>query len=276
MNVVICIPVRDRMEPETEFALKHNVGFSYRLLTEVGLPVDEARNRLTERAAASNAERVIWADADAFWQPGCLERLLTWTTDPLKMIGTVCGRRLHYSAACAWQYEGAGPIRFELIRKIDGLIACHFIGAHVLASSRALLDRLVPKPWSLSETDQSEDWAFGRRLREAGCEYYLDTRAWTFHVENGIMYVPGSSAYALVAGKVEKRPLPPTAPFQRGRDYGPSVNAAKRNTGHAGDDAFRRAVVAWISKEIETKPIAATRYRIPTEDELTHLTGSPG
>jgi hypothetical protein len=205
------MPIRDRMEPETEFALQNNVGFDYELLTEVGLPVDEARNRLTKRALASGAEQIVFADADAFWQPGCLQRMLSWTTDPRKVIGAICGARVHFAPANARPTEDPVLVTFADIRKVDGLIPCHFIGAHVLAGSRAALERLGPSPWALTSADRSEDNAFARRIREAGSGLYLDTRAWSFHVENGIMYVPGSSAYVLRDGKVEMHPLPPMA-----------------------------------------------------------------
>lgn len=46
------MPLRDKPEPETVYALEHNLGFEYELLTEVGLAVDVARNRLAQRAKA--------------------------------------------------------------------------------------------------------------------------------------------------------------------------------------------------------------------------------
>jgi hypothetical protein len=275
-DVVVCMPIRERMEPETEFALENNVGFKYRLLTEVGLPVDEARNRLTERALASKAQHIVWADADAFWRPGCLERMLSWTTaDPLKVVGSVYGARMHFSAAIARQTADGVSVPFELIRRIDGTIPCHFIGAHVLVCSRQLLERVGPQPWALDENDGSEDFAFARRIREAGCAQHLDTRAWTFHVENGIMYVPGSSAYVLVDGKLEQCSLPPTAPFPRGRDYGAVVNAARRGSWGIPEAELRRWLLARIRADLKTGPVVAERFRIPTENELAHIFGDP-
>lgn len=275
-KIVICMPIRDRMEPETEFALQNNVGFEYELLTEVGLPVDEARNRLTERALASGANRIVWADADAFWVRGCLERLLSWTADTSKAVATVHGRRVHFSSVNAWQsLDLSRPIGFAAIRATNGIVPCHFIGAHVLACSRALLERLGPNPWGVRDTDSSEDFAFARRIHETGCALVLDTRAWTFHVEDGIMYVPGSSAYALVDGKIEMRPLPPTAPFPPGRDYGTVVNAARRKSVGMSEPELRRAVLARIHTELATKPVVAQRFRVPTDDELAHIFGAP-
>ena len=270
-DVAICMPVRDRVEPETKFALENNVGVRYRLLTEIGLPVDEARNRLAERALETEAERIVWVDADAFWLPGCLERMLSWTADPSKVIGAVYGRRTHFSPVNARQSAQAIYVGFDHIRSIDGLIPCYFIGSHVLACSRALLERLGPHPWELSDVDQSEDNAFARRIREAGCAQYLDTRAWTFHVENGVMYVPGSSAYVLVDGKPERRPLPPTLPFARGRGYGSAVDAAMRkglDSRGTSEDDRRRMILAPIIAGFEAEPNQAERFRMPTEHEL--------
>lgn len=275
-TIAICMPVRDRIELETEFALSNNVSFEYDLLTEVGLPVDEARNRLTKRALASGVEQVVWADADAFWLPGCLERMLSWTSDPTKAIGSVYGARMHFSTASARPiFDPHRLVSFEEIRAMDGLIPCDFIGSHVLACSDILLERLGPRPWALRDTDSSEDAAFARRIREAGCGLYLDTRAWTFHVENGVMYVPGSSAYALVDGRVEIRPLPPTAPFQRARDYGAVVNAARWRPGTMSRPDERRAFLGEIQAKVQTKPVYASRFRVPTEDELSHFS-EPG
>jgi hypothetical protein len=274
-KIAICMPIRDRVEPETEFALKQNVGFAYELLTEVGLPVDEARNRLTERALAGGSEQIVWADADAFWVRGSLERMLSWTTDPSKIIGTVHGRRMHFSAPAA--YESAdltSPVRFDVIRSTDGIIPCHFIGSHVLACSRSFLERLGPSPWALDEGDGSEDCALARRTIVAGCSMYLDTRVWTFHVENGIMYVPGSSAYALVDGKPEKRPIAPTAPFAEPRNYGPKVDAARRESTGLSDADVPRAKAEWmalVKAKVATDPLIATRFRAPTEEELASV-----
>ena len=259
------MPIRDRMEPETEFALQNNVGFKYELLTEVGLPVDEARNRLTERALASNAERILWVDADAFWQPGCLERLLSWTI-------AVFGKRVHFSTVTAQPLGGSGHMSLERIREVDGILPCHFIGAHVLACSRVLLERLGPKPWSPSGDVTFEDVAFARRVREAGFGFYLDTRSWSFHVEKGVMYAPGSPAYVLNGGNVEPRPLPPMPPFQRRREYGLAADAAPRKE---SPGTGWHAVLARLKVDIETRPNVAERYRLPNEDELANLFGGP-
>jgi hypothetical protein len=273
-NVIICMPVRDRIEPETEFALRNNIGFAHRLLTEIGFPVDVARNRLTARALASDAEHVVWIDADAFWQRGCLERVLSWMTDPMRVVGAVFGKRVHFSTVTA-QAVGGGPMSLERIREADTILPCHFIGAHVLACTRVLLERLGPNPWSLESQDKSEDVAFARRVREAGCGLYLDTRAWSFHVENGVMYVPGSPAYVLAGGNAEPRPLPPTPPFPRRRAYGAAVDDARRNVDNPFESAGadRNGVLARLKSDIETKPGVAERFRLPTEDELANLFG---
>ena len=264
------MPIRDRMEPETEFALRNNTGFGYELLTEVGLPVDVARNRLTKRALASTADQIVWADADAFWLPGCLERMLSWVTDPLKVIGSVYGGRMQFAVVNARQTSAPVTVSFDLIRSVDGLIPCVFLGAHVLACSRGLLERLGPDPWTLNGADRSEDNAFARRVREADCGQYLDTRAWTFHVEKGVMYVPGSSAHVLVDGKVERRPLPPAPPFERGRDYGPAGDVARRRGSDAFEPCIRRdTILTPIRALLEERPPNVTeRFRMPTEDEL--------
>jgi hypothetical protein len=187
---------------------------------------------------------------------------------------------VHFAPANARPTEDPVLVTFADIRKVDGLIPCHFIGAHVLAGSRAALERLGPSPWALTSADRSEDNAFARRIREAGSGLYLDTRAWSFHVENGIMYVPGSSAYVLRDGKVEMHPLPPMAPFASGRDFGPVADAARRRGGDAFEspEARRELILARTRAIFEANPHAAQRYRMPSEDELSdavaHLFGT--
>lgn len=276
--VIVLMPIRDRMEPETEFALKNNIGFNYQFFTEIGIPVDEARNRLAKRALESNADRIVWIDSDAFWLAGCLERMLSSVSaNELAVIGTVYSSRMHYAPVNAWTNEQMETVPLSRIQEYDGLIQCWFIGSHLMAHSRALLERLGSNPWALAQSDYSEDGAFARRIRECGGTQYLDTRCWAFHVECGSMYVPYSPAYALIDGKVEERPLGATPMFPMGRSYGHTVNAARIR---AARDSFGDDFIAGVGKHIADQIAAlpecdAKHFRLPTEEELACIFGTP-
>jgi len=154
----------------------------------------------------------------------------------------------------------------ELFRAILSALTClHAAVVFSSASARA------PGRW-MRET--ALKIVLARRTIVAGCSMYLDTRVWTFHVENGIMYVPGSSAYALVDGKPEKRPIAPTAPFAEPRNYGPKVDAARRESTGLSDADVPRAKAEWmalVKAKVATDPLIATRFRAPTEEELASV-----
>ena len=101
--MLIAMPMRDKPTRETLWALK-NATPEHILLTEVGLPVDEARNALAKRILEFESEEfVMWLDDDAWWLPGSIEDFVS-SLRALPDHALVCrgfSERRPYSSAVA-------------------------------------------------------------------------------------------------------------------------------------------------------------------------------
>ena len=245
-TLLVCMPIRDRMEPETALALERNLSLPFQLLTEIGLPVDIARNRLAESARKSTAEYVVWIDSDCWFEPGTIETKIRAliTTASVSVVAAYCSGRLPFSASLAFA-NGTSlyPVALGEPVPID------WATMHLVVHRRSLLDRLGDHPFTLGEHDLGEDQAFYRLVRECGAGkiVVLNSGSVVAHMDKGVAFLPGLPPGRIVNNRFEvadarsqeeivaeyNRMLASRETYSGGviysdRSYGPSVDAAIR------------------------------------------------
>jgi hypothetical protein len=203
--LVIAMPVRDAMTRETRQALAHNTG-PHTLLTVTGKPVDEARNELAKRVLSLEPlpEFVVWIDADAWWLPGAVERLI----EPLRHVpslamvaGYFC-RRTPNAPAVANVRAGDASSAVVLGRDcgendVRMIAEC---GMHACAVRVSALRALGAHPFAVSMV--GEDLAFCKRLRDQGFAIGCAAGITFAHVEAaGIAFVPNSGPLTIADGR---------------------------------------------------------------------------
>jgi hypothetical protein len=98
-KIIVCMPMRDKMRPETAQALRDNMdGFDVTLLHEIGKPVRQARNALAQRVSQLRLPPetpVLWSDDDAWWLPGTIAKMvdaLNGCPSSSAVFGLACAR----------------------------------------------------------------------------------------------------------------------------------------------------------------------------------------
>jgi len=242
MTTAVLVPLRDRICAPTADALALTAGADATVLTEVGLPVDVARNRLAARALALRPDVVVWCDADAVWEDAQLfDRLRSDVVrlGPRALVGVVhCRREPMARAAAALDAKDFAGSPLEPGRHFPkapsdpaALLRVGFVGAHVWAHAVELLDALGSDPFALGPHDPSEDSAFARRVREAGGASYVDCSAVVLHYDEqrDAAYAPEQPPFRHIAGRWQPDPSwNGRAAVAVPRSYGNTVDTARR------------------------------------------------
>ena len=205
-NVVVCMPLRDGITAPTENCLRQfHDGIDFELLTERGLPVDAARNRLSERVLSlpNRPRYVFWCDSDAVWVPGTFNRLRddVRKVGSRALVGVLHGPRCaaaHPHVLASLRTPTGIPIRWgtdypKSASDPDSLMRVAFCGAHMLAHDVQLLDLVGKNPWSPGPLDCSEDFAFVRRVHRNGGTLWCDVSCAVYHYDEarGYAFLPG-------------------------------------------------------------------------------------
>ena len=205
-RTVVLMPIRDHVTEPTQRCLDLFTDGNVEVLTEVGLPVDVARNRLIERvkSLADRPRYVIWTDADAVWTSGAFDILRDSIRKcgPHALIGVLHGPRCVRAEAAALRviHPPTGtPIQWGIdypVHPADpkALIRVAFVGAHMLAHDVRLLDALKSHPWTPRHRYEcSEDFAFTARVYEARGSVWCHAGLLVFHYDEdrAVAFAPG-------------------------------------------------------------------------------------
>lgn len=204
-RTVVLMPMRDRATLPTQRCLESKTDGPCEVLTEIGLPVDVARNRLAERVLSlpNRPRYVIWADSDAVWDANTFERLRddVRRLGPAALVGVLHGPRAvhsHPHAMLNTKPPLGTPIEWgthypKTMEDPSALLPVTFVGGHMYAHDVRLLDRLGPQPWTPTQHDCSEDFAFVMRVHRSGGSVWCDTAVPVFHFDeaSGFGYLPG-------------------------------------------------------------------------------------
>ena len=202
------MPMRDTPTRETLWALK-NATPQHTLLTEVGLPVDEARNALAKRILEYDSEEfVAWIDDDACWMPGSIEELVSNLT-ALPDCSLVCGsfsERRPYGNAIAGGFGRVlqpGPPGQAGCNVFFGqVVPIEHCGFHFLVMRTAALRTLGPKPFDTLGL-RGEDYSFCHRLVSQGGKLACNPAVAAAHIEvkNGLAFLPGHPPFKIEGGR---------------------------------------------------------------------------
>jgi hypothetical protein len=230
-DLVIAMPMRDKMTRETELALKYNTP-PHRFITVTGLPVDEARNDLARKVLALTSDVVVWIDADSWWFPNAIPSLLH-LLHVVPVIGVVTGfygYREAFRPPLVWKRigEDASFVRPGEHCPQGDALQIETAGFQMVAMRRNVLERIGDDPFSVADVQDSEDTAFFRRCRDHGIMSACHTGVPVVHIgDDGYGYLPGGPRFAIRGNNLVPVPTaqPKAQPHKRTRDYGPAVNA---------------------------------------------------
>jgi hypothetical protein len=143
-RIIVCMPMRDKMTEETARALRDNMdGFDVTLLHEIGKPVREARNALVRRVSEMSRPSdtpVLWADDDAWWPVGTIEKLvgsLDSTPNASVIYGMATHRRLPFAQPTTRRADGR---LWDLPLRDDGLVPVLMGSTHCMVHRASLLE----------------------------------------------------------------------------------------------------------------------------------------
>ena len=242
---VIAMPIRDVPTLETLSALEHNSP-PHRLVTEVGKPVDEARNLLARRLLEFDPapEIVVWLDDDAWWMPGALEELVA-TLERLPHLALLCGgfsQRTAYGNAVAGGFGRIlrpGPVgEPQCNAEFGQIVPIEWCGFHAVAIRTSALRQLGANPFT-PINGLADDYSFCKRLLGKNCILACHPAVSFAHIEaaNGLAFLPGMPPF-----KIENRKARPVEM----RDL-PAIKGA--SVAHKRDDAIGFGVVRIQMKE---------------------------
>jgi hypothetical protein len=153
-RIIVCMPMRDKMTEETARALRDNMdGFDVTLLHEIGKPVREARNALVRRVSEMSRPSdtpVLWADDDAWWPVGTIEKLvgsLDSTPNASVIYGMATHRRLPFAQPTTRRADGRLwdlPLRDDGPHGVNPLHGTSSVAARDLG--RATRSEGIPAP----------------------------------------------------------------------------------------------------------------------------------
>lgn len=242
--IAVCMPLRDVMEYETEYALIHNSPRNSNVFVELGLPVDVARNKIAKRVQETDAEFVVWIDSDMVWQRGSIEKLIKTLDENVDLAIAYFCARVPFQGAMAWDLNGDQV----MLAKPGDLIELSYGGFGMAAHRRELLDRVGPDPFTIEEF--SEDTSFYKRVQQAGGRVVLNAGVPVAHMDLGRAFLPMCPPGRIVNGRLEilpdkRSPEEIAAPYflsGMSRNYGPEMKQlherrAAKSRGEASHDA---------------------------------------
>lgn len=246
--IILCTPTRGQICYETQIAIEQNMqGVKFAKVMVGRKPVVEARNILAKCALEFPARNgfdftprewfVLWADDDAWWQPGSLQAMLSCMRD-FKQIDALFawfGGRVPYSIPFAYQRKDDGESypKPGIDCNLGDVVPIERAGFHFVIMRLSLLERVGENPFDIppgSENNVTEDFAFCDRARDVGACLAVGTQMPVFHVDprDGTAYLPGMPSMRMDNNSV--RPLSFEHPTSSGvgviekRTYGVEID----------------------------------------------------
>lgn len=219
--LIVCMPTRGQICYETQIAIEQNLqGLKYAKIMAGRKPVVEARNILAKMALEVPSTHafdfeprewfVLWADDDAWWQPGSVQAMLSCMRDfrQIDALFGSFGHRVPYSRVAAYQRKGdtTSDPKPGIDCALGDVVPVERAGFHFVLMRLALLDRVGPNPFDIpQDSGLSEDFAFCDRAIDAGACLAVGTQMPIFHVDprDGTAYLPGMPAMRMENNSVQ-------------------------------------------------------------------------
>ena len=249
--MIVCVPTRGTICHETFLALTNNLkDVKHIVATIARKPVVEARNLLAELALTLPSKNpfdftpsewfVLWADADAFWQPKTVSTMLAALKEFPKLDALFgnFGTRMPYSKMLAFRdaadYESFPRVGIDC--EAGNIVPIQRAGFHFVLMRLSLLERIGRNPFSIPEGSlDGEDWAFCRRACDIGANRAVGTAIPVLHIDpsDGMAYCPGMPALqmdGLNAHSISLEHMASNGTIKQGekRSYGEDVDRVMR------------------------------------------------
>jgi glycosyltransferase involved in cell wall biosynthesis len=189
MNIVIGMPILDKVEGETMVSLINLMNYksrNIRFIPTVGCSIiHDARNHIIEEAYKGDFDAILFIDSDMVFEPDTLERLIHNDKD-------VCGV-LYQSRTNGLQNVFSlcnYSEKFDRLKlsKNSGIVSVGAVGAGILFIKKVVLDK-VRSPWFFYESGVGEDCNFCKLAGLAGFNVYVDTDLEVGHIGKRIWRV---------------------------------------------------------------------------------------
>lgn len=203
--LIVCTPLLDGLTPETQLAIDENIGsIRYTHETTLGLPINEARNVLVDRALRIATDTklrefevfVAWVDADCWFPPGTMQRMIN-ALRRMPDTAIVCGHhcvRSELMPACVLTKGLQNKALLSTLSHIPlrsrdyemgDIVEVGYVGSHFIVHRASFLLELPAYPWSLEQFDYWEDIAFMRRVVATGKKIKMLTACQIAHIGDG-------------------------------------------------------------------------------------------
>lgn len=243
-SLAILTPMRDRLTPETEVALRRNVEVPFVHLTEIGRPVAEARNTLVARALALDPrpEWTLWVDADAWWPAGTISRMKAALSrsNADVLFGFFCVRQ-EFASSTAWR-NYFSSLRSKVALGVNGVLPGDVVpvdvcGFHCVLMPTSILERMSRYRFSFLRNDDGapelgEDEIWCLFAMDEGLLLAVDTGSPIEHIApGGEAYQPCANVGRIIDNRLVRRrivsidDLRMTAPALQLRAYDADIHA---------------------------------------------------
>ncbi len=176
------------------------------------MAVDDARNFLAGRfwEHEKKPEYLLFADSDATWHPGAVERLVSRDLPvvtgciyrrklpPMPCTGVYAGRNakghhlyefatilrrlLEFAESRGLDEKTDNALCLEPGSEVDDLLEVDGCGQHFCLIRRDVLEKIRPPWFRCTSRGAGEDFYFSRKVREAGFPIYIDLTVHTGHL----------------------------------------------------------------------------------------------
>ncbi|MEI8019851.1 MAG: hypothetical protein WCH39_16730 [Schlesneria sp.] len=217
---VVLVPVGNHIEPQTEQALRELERRGYPVWRSFGCSaIDFARSRLATQALSEGFEETLWIDADIVFDPDEVDRLRGRTfadiqsaggdvlankqDKPLVLTGVYAKKgvrelalQFYASLGETLQFGVDAPFR-KAIYAPGGMLLVRRRAYELIVKGSQLPHcttnesfGMIPffMPMIISDGNQSiylcEDFAFSRRVRDAGMDIWVDMQMRLYHLGN--------------------------------------------------------------------------------------------
>ena len=238
-ELLVLMPRRDKPSAQTALALERNMdGLTYRILEEVGKPVDEARNALARRALAeSESALCLWIDDDCYWCEGTVALMIATFRKcaDVDVLAAYFGPRAPFSTPlCLLRPNDiASAPRESRDFQIGEIVPIASASMNFVLHRAALLRDLGPDPFAPLAGSLGEDHSFFERLRLSNRRSALASGIVVAHCEGDLAFVPGRRPLRVVDNGLAPADDPrsdaeiaaPYAGRNLRRSYGPAIDA---------------------------------------------------
>lgn len=194
MNIVIGMPILDKVEAQTVISLVNLLFYSQKRQlhlspSEGTTVVHEARNNVISQAYNTEFDAIMFIDSDVVFPGDMLEQFINHDKD---IMGVLCVGKAT-SQQNVFEYDSLADEYKRLDLPLGGgLVEVDAVGASILYIKRKVLDKIYQHrgpDYFFYEMGVGEDVSFCKLAKELGFKIYVDTNINVGHIGKEIRRV---------------------------------------------------------------------------------------